>query len=83
MSTSAITVDLLEAFAREVAELAAQSGVTPAQFLAVAAAEKVGAIRDPRAYFTARGARAHRDWFEHFMMRENGAPPAPGDELPD
>jgi len=81
MSSKPITVELPEGIAREVETLAAESGVTPEQFVAAAAAEKVGAIRDPKAYFAARGARADRAWFERFMSRPGTEPPVADDRV--
>lgn len=80
MSDTTVTVRLPEGVHREVERLARESGVSPEQFLASAAAEKVSAILDPAAYFAARASRADERVFDRVMKRTGGEPPRPGDE---
>lgn len=80
MSETQFTVDLPEGVAAALQKLAREAGVSPSQFLASAAAEKVSAMLDPEAYLAARGAQADLAWFDRFMTREGGQPPTPGDE---
>lgn len=79
-ASTTITVRLPEGVHREVERLARKSGVSPEQFLASAAAEKVSAILDPAAYFASRAVRADERAFDHIMKREGGESPGPGDE---
>lgn len=81
MSDMVVTVRLPEGVHREVERLASESGVSPAQFLAAAAAEKVSAMLDPDAYFAARAARADDAAFDRILNREGGEPPRAGDEV--
>lgn len=81
MSDTIVNVRLPEGVHREVERLARESGVTTAQFLASAAAEKIGALLDPAAYFAARAARADDAAFDRILNRDGGEPPGPGDEI--
>ena len=58
-----------------VQRLARENGVLTEQFLATAAAEKVGALTDAKAYFEAQAARADLLWFDRFMARKTGQSP--------
>ena len=58
MTKMPLTIDLPPGVWGAVERLARESGVTPEQFLASAAAEKVGALTDAKAYFEKRAARA-------------------------
>ena len=77
-----VTVRLPEGVAREIERLAREGGVTPEQFLASAAAEKVSAIVSAADYFTKRGEKA--DWaaFEKTFGVDprRGQAPGVGDE---
>ena len=65
----------------EAEKLAAADGTSLNQFVAIAVAEKVAALRTA-SYFAER--RGHADWaaFDRLMGRLNGQPPQPGDEMP-
>jgi hypothetical protein len=83
MSTRAATYPLrlphsIKAAAEELAE---QDGASLNQFIAMAVAEKVSAMKTA-AFFTERRDRV--DWaaFDRFMARDGGEPPRPGDEMP-
>ncbi|HVY02234.1 MAG TPA: hypothetical protein VG983_01155 [Caulobacterales bacterium] len=82
MSDMPYTIQLPEGVRRAVERLARESGVTPEQFLASAAAEKVGVLTDPKAYLAERAARGDLAWFDAFMARKTGEPPAPEDRKP-
>lgn len=83
MTASTFSVELPPGVRRAVERLARESGVTPEHFLASAAAEKVAVLTDPKRYFAERAARADLAWFDLFMARKGGEPPAPGDEVPE
>ena len=75
----ALTIDLPPGVRNAVERLARESGVTPEQFLAAAAAEKVGVLTDEKDYMAERAARADLDWFDRFMARKGGETPAAED----
>lgn len=77
-----IVVDLPEDVQREVERLARERGVSPEEFVAIAAADKVGALETAAAYFAARAKRAKPGALERVFgtNREGGEPPRPGDE---
>jgi hypothetical protein len=81
MSNQAILVRLPEGVRAAVERLAAINGVTPEQFLASAAAEKVDAMLDPAAYFAARAAKAKPGVLSAFLSREGGEEPRVGDRI--
>lgn len=78
--SSELTITIPEGLRREIERLAAETGVTPEQFVAVAAAEKAAGAETAEAFFAARRGRGDRAWFDAFMSREGGEPPGPGDE---
>lgn len=78
--SDALTVELPENLAREIERLARERGVTPAEFVARAAADKVGAAADAAAYFAERAARASDGAAKRFFSRAGGEPPRAGDE---
>jgi hypothetical protein len=65
----------------EAERLAAQDGTSLNQFVAVAVAEKISALRTA-SYFSER--RSASDWagFGRIMNRQGGEPPRLGDEMP-
>lgn len=75
-----LTIVLPEGVRREVERLAAETGVTPEQFVSLAAAEKAAGAESAEAFFAARRGRGDRAWFDAFMARTNGQPPQPEDE---
>lgn len=77
-----LTVELPPGVRSAVERLARETGVTPEQFLAVAATEKVGVLTDANDYIAERAARADLEWFDRFMARKGGEPPSPDDALP-
>lgn len=64
-----------------VEQLSREDGTSINQFVAVAVAEKVSALRTAR-YFEDRKAQADFKAFDKIMRRRNGAPPRAGDEMP-
>jgi len=74
-----LTIDLPPGVRNAVERLARESGVTPEQFLAAAAAEKVGVLSNEKDYLAERGARADLEWFDRFMARRGGEAPSPED----
>jgi hypothetical protein len=63
-------------------KLAEEDGVSMNQFLAVAAAEKVSALKT-EAFFKERRGRADRDAFLRILNRDGGAEPEQEDVLPE
>jgi hypothetical protein len=61
--------------------LAAAEGVSLNQFLAMAVAEKIAAMRTA-TYFAERRGRADWQAFDRLMSREGGEAPRVGDEMP-
>ncbi len=78
---SAISVELPDDISREVERLARERGITPAEFVARAAAEKVGAAAEAAAYFAERAKRAQPGAAKRFFNRSGGEPPRAGDEV--
>lgn len=74
-----LTIDLPPGVRSAVERLARESGVTPEQFLAAAAAEKVGVLTNEKDYIAERAARADLQWFDRFMARRGGEAPSPED----
>lgn len=64
-----------------VQSMAKEDGVSMNQFISVAVAEKIAALRTAE-YFKARAEQADLATFDRLMSREGGEPPRPGDELP-
>jgi hypothetical protein len=56
--------------------------MTTSQFINVAVAEKLAALRTAR-YFQEQAARADLAVFDQFLARAGEELPRPGDELPD
>jgi uncharacterized protein (DUF1778 family) len=67
----------LKAAAEEVAKA---DGTTLNQFIVMAVAEKVAALRTAD-YLAERAKRADLEAFDRFMSRETGAPPRPDDVI--
>ena len=61
-------------------ETATADGTTLNQFIVMAVAEKVAALRTAD-HLTGRAKRADFEAFDRFMAREAGAPPRPDDVL--
>ena len=64
-----------------VERLSRQDGTSINQFVAMAVAEKVSALRTAR-FFEDRKARADFKTFDKIMRRRRGKPPREGDEMP-
>ena len=67
---------------QEIAKLAKEDGVSINQFITIAAAEKLSAIRTAE-FFAERKGRADMALFRRILNRPGGEPPRPGDEMPD
>ena len=80
--TSTYPLRLPVSIKSEAERLAAAEGISLNQFVASAVAEKVAVLRTA-SYFAER--RGHADWeaFDRLMDRLHGAPPRPGDEMPE
>ena len=80
--TSNYALRLLTSLKAEAEKVAAEEGTTLNQFINVAVAEKLAALRTAR-YFQERAARADLAVFDQLLARAAEEPPRPGDELPD
>ena len=80
--TSNYALRLLASLKAEAEKVAAEEGTTLNQFINVAVAEKLAALRTAR-YFRERAARADLAVFDQLLTRAGEEPPCPGDELPD
>jgi hypothetical protein len=80
--TSNYALRLLASLKAEAEKVAAEEGTTLNQFINVAVAEKLAALRTAR-YFQERAARADLAVFDQLLARVGEEPPRPGDELPD
>jgi Zn-dependent oligopeptidase len=80
--TSNYALRLLTSLKTEAEKVAAEEGTTLNQFINVAVAEKLAALRTAR-YFQERAARADLAVFDQLLARAGEEPPRPGDELPD
>ena len=80
--TSNYALRLLTSLKAEAEKVAAEEGTTLNQFINVAVAEKLAALRTAR-YFQERAARADLAVFDKLLTRAGKELPRPGDELPD
>ena len=82
-TTSNYALRLLASLKAEAQRVAATEGTTLNQFINVAVAEKLAALRTAR-YFEERASRAKPGAFDRLMETTGDEPPRPGDEiLPD
>jgi hypothetical protein len=81
-TTSNYALRLQKSLLEEVKRLAAEEGTTINQFINVAVAEKMAALRT-EAYFRERAARADLAEFDRILAKAGGEPPQAGDEVPD
>ncbi|MXX07295.1 MAG: pilus assembly protein HicB [Gammaproteobacteria bacterium] len=65
------------------ARLAKDDGVSLNQWIAVAVAQKIGAVETAAEFFVRRGAGSARGDLKRHLDNAPDAPPQPGDELPD
>lgn len=78
--TSNYALRLLGSVKAEAEKVAAAEGTTLNQFINVAVAEKLAALRTVQ-YFQDRTARADLAAFDRLLTQAGGEPPRPGDEL--
>jgi hypothetical protein len=78
--TSNYALRLLASLKAEAEKVAAEEGTTLNQFINVAVAEKLAALRTQR-YFRERAARADLDTFDGLLATAGEEPPRPGDEI--
>ena len=79
---SAYALRLPASIKAEAEKIAREDGTSLNQFVASAVAGKVAAIRTLN-YFVSFRARANLNEFDRIMQRKTGAPPRPGDEMPE
>jgi hypothetical protein len=78
--TSNYALRLLASLKAEAEKVAEEEGTTLNQFINVAVAEKLAALRTAR-YFRERAARADIDAFDRVLASAGEEPPRPGDEI--
>jgi len=78
--TSNYALRLLTSLKAEAEKVAAAEGTTLNQFINVAVAEKLAALRTAQ-YFQARGARADLAAFDRLLARAGDEPSRSGDEI--
>jgi hypothetical protein len=78
--TSNYALRLLASLKAEAEKVAAEEGTTLNQFINVAVAEKLAALRTAR-YFRERAARADLEAFDRLLASTGEEPPRPGDEI--
>ena len=79
-TTSNYALRLLASLKAEAQRVAAAEGTTLNQFINVAVAEKLAALRTAR-YFEERASRAKAGAFDRLMETVGDEPPRPGDEI--
>jgi hypothetical protein len=80
--TSNYALRLLTSLKAEAEKVAAEEGTTLNQFINVAVAEKLAALRTAR-YFQERAARADLAAFDRIIEHAGEEPPCSGDETTD
>ncbi len=78
--TSNYALRLLASLKAEAEKVAAAEGTTLNQFINVAVAEKLSALRTA-SYFKERADRADLDAFARLLENAGSEPPRPGDEV--
>lgn len=79
--TSNYALRLLASVKTEAEKVAAAEGTTLNQFINVAVAEKLAALRTAQ-YFQDRAARADLETFDRLLASAGDEPPREGDEMP-
>ena len=79
-TTSNFALRLLASLKTEAEKVAAEEGTTLNQFINIAVAEKLAALRTAR-YFEERASRAKPGAFDRLMKTASDEPPRPGDEV--
>jgi hypothetical protein len=79
-TTSNYALRLLASLKAEAQRVAADEGTTLNQFINVAVAEKLAALRTAR-YFEERASRAKPGAFDRLMETAGDEPPRPGDAI--
>ena len=79
-TTSNYALRLLASLKTEAEKVAAEEGTTLNQFINIAVAEKLAALRTAR-YLEERASRAKPGAFDRLMKMAGDEPPRPGDEV--
>jgi hypothetical protein len=79
-TTSNYALRLLASLKAEAEKVAAAEGTTLNQFINVAVAEKLAALRT-ECYFEKRAKRADLGVFDRFLDTAGDEPPGPGDDI--
>lgn len=77
---SVFPLRLLASLKAAVAEISREEGTSINQFVAMAVAEKISAMKTAE-FFTARGAEADIEAARRMLRRDGGQPPMPDDRL--
>ncbi len=83
MSRSAKKISLPKSLESEAQRLADDDGVSLDQWVALAVAQKIGAIESTADFFRRRAAGATGKDLLRFLRNAPDVPPDPGDELPE
>jgi len=84
MNATSESVQLPASLQREAARLAQEDGVSLSHWVALAVAQKIGAVETAAEFFRRRGQGAGtREDAIRFLQSAPDAPPIPGDELPE
>lgn len=78
--TTTLTIRLPDSLHREIKQLAQEEGISLNQFLALAAAEKMSALRTVD-FLRAEAAKGYRDDFEAFLTAVPDTEPTEEDKL--
>ena len=81
-TTNNFNLRLQASVMKELRKLVAEEGTTLNQFINVAVAEKLSALRTEQ-YFAERAARGDREALSRLLARAGNEPPREGDELPE
>ncbi|MFM2042340.1 MAG: hypothetical protein RLY86_916 [Pseudomonadota bacterium] len=80
MRSGEVSLQLPESLKREILRIAEEDGVTLNQFLVMAAAEKLSALRTAD-YFAEHRSKADMDLFDRILNRRGGEPPVEDDRI--
>ena len=82
MATSNYALRIPPTLMAEIKAWAERDASSVNQFIVVAVAEKIAALRE-RRYFAERAARADPATFDRILNKAGGEPPRESDEIPD
>jgi hypothetical protein len=83
MSKATYSLKLPASIKAAAARLAKEDGVSLNQWIAVAVAQKIGAVETAADFFMRRAGDARPEDLKAFLAGAPDVPPDPGDEIPD